>query len=85
MPKLTWMNEEPPKEKVNYLAALVRQYKLDRKMTSAQMAEALYCSPENVRRQMMKPAEMWRVGTVTDYCDVLGIPYEDAFAAAAKK
>lgn len=85
MPTLTWMNASPPKREVNYLAALMRQYKLDRKMTSAQMAEALYCKPESVRRQMGKPADMWRVGTILDYCDVLGIPYEDAFAAAAKK
>jgi hypothetical protein len=85
MPTLTWIDKNPPKRKVNYLAALMRQYKLDRKMTSAQMAEALYCKPESVRRQFGKPADTWRVGTIIDYCDVLGIPYEEAFAAAAKK
>lgn len=82
MPKLTWMNKRPPK--INYLAALFREYRRATGMTSADMAEELDCSEENCRCQMNKPAEKWNVGQLMRYCDVLGIPYADAFDAAVK-
>ena len=82
MPKLTWMNKSPPK--VNYLEAVMKGYKRARGMTSEDIAKKLGCSPENVRTQLRKPAGDWKVGTVMRYCDILQIPYEEAFREAAK-
>jgi len=81
MPKVTWII----KPKVNNLAALFRAYRMARHMTSVQVAEKLGCTPQNARVQMNKPGEDWNVGQLLRYCDVLGIPYDEAFAAAAKK
>lgn len=81
MPKVTWMNKPPP---VNYLAALLRAYKQANRLTSAQLAERLGCRPENVRYQISKPAKAWNVGMLMDYCDALGVPYEEAFREATK-
>lgn len=82
MPKLTWMNKSPPK--INYLAALFRQRRLETGITAAKVAEAVGCSEENVRVHMNKPPAQWNVGMLMDYCDVLQIPYADAFEAAVK-
>ena len=81
MPKCTWML---PKPKPNYLAALFRAYRKERGMTSADMAEKLGCTPENCRIQQNKPPTDWNVGKLMRYCDVLGIPYSEAFEAASK-
>ncbi len=72
------------KPKVNHLAALFRTYRQARHMTSTQIAEAIGCTPQNARVQMNKPGKDWNVGMLLRYCDVLGIPYEEALAAAAK-
>ena len=83
MPKVSWLPQKP-KPKVNELAALFRAYRKETGMTSEKIAAKLGCSPENVRYQMNKPAADWNIGKLLEYCDVLGIPYEDALAAAAK-
>lgn len=82
MPPLTWIRKTEPK--INYLAGLFRTYRDGRKMTSAMIAEEMDCSAENARCQMNKPAEQWNVGQLMRYCDVLGIPYEEAFEAVIK-
>lgn len=82
MPKLTWMNKSPPR--VNYLAALLREYKRAAQRTSDDLAKELGCTPENIRGQIRKPAEKWTVGQLMIYCDLLQIPYEEAFSAAIK-
>lgn len=79
MPKLTWI-----KPKVNELAALFAAYRKARNMTSTQIAEMIGCTPQNARVQMNKPGREWNIGQLLRYCDVLGIPYEEALAAAAK-
>lgn len=81
MPKVKWIGKPA---KVNYLAALFTAYRRARKMSSAQVAEIVGCSPSNARSQMCKPGKDWNVGQLIQYCDALGIPYEEAFAAAAK-
>lgn len=82
MPKVTWMNRSPPK--VNHLAALFRAYRKASGMTSTTIAAKLGCTADNARRNMNKPGRCWTVGDLCKYCDVLSIPYEEAFAAAAK-
>jgi len=82
MPKLTWIRN--PEPKINYLAGVFRDYRKIRQMTSAMVAEEMECSEENARCQMNKPAEQWNVGKLMRYCDVLGIPYEEAFEAVVK-
>lgn len=82
MPKLTWMNKKKPD--VNYLEALLKAYKTSRNITSEQLAEMLNYEPSTVRCQMRKPAKEWKIGMLMRYCDVLGIPYAEAFEAAAK-
>jgi hypothetical protein len=34
---------------------------------------------------MNKPGREWQIGMLLKYCDVLGIPYEEALKAAARK
>ena len=82
MPKVTWVRKTPPK--VNHLAALFRAYRKASGMTSAMIAAKIGCTADNARRNMNKPGKDWTVGQLCQYCDVLGIPYEEAFAAAAK-
>lgn len=79
MPKVKWI-----KPKVNELAALFRTYRTARRMTSTQIAEKIGCTPQNARVQMNKPGKDWNVGMLLRYCDVLGIPYDEALQAAAK-
>lgn len=79
MPKVKWI-----KPKVNELAALFRAYRKARNMTSVQIADKIGCTPQNARVQMNKPGKDWNIGQLMRYCDVLGIPYEDALEAAAK-
>lgn len=79
MPKVTWM-----KPKVNELAALFAAYRKARHLTSTQIAEKIGCTPQNARVQMNKPGREWNIGQLLRYCDVLGIPYDEALAAAAK-
>ncbi|MBQ9662089.1 MAG: helix-turn-helix domain-containing protein [Oscillospiraceae bacterium] len=80
MPKVTWISQ--PKPKVNELAALFRAYRKARNMTSDDIGKAVGCTPQNARYQMNKPGTDWNIGQLLKYCDVLGIPYEDAFKAA---
>ena len=82
MPRISYLTAALPK--VNYLAALFRAYRKQTGLTSAQIGEAVGCSPENARFQMNKPGREWNVGQLCKYCDVLGIPYQAAFEAAAK-
>lgn len=82
MPALTWIQKTEPK--INYLAGLFRDYRKAAGMTSAMIAGEVDCSAENARCQMNKPAEQWNVGQLMRYCDVLGIPYEEAFEAVIK-
>lgn len=70
---------------VNYLHALFRAYMKTRKIDSRMLASLLNCSPGNVRVWLNKPAKEWKVGAIIEYCDALGIPYAEAFAAACKK
>lgn len=79
MPKVKWI-----KPKVNELAALFATYRKARHMTSTQIAEQIGCTPQNARVQMNKPGRDWNVGMLLQYCDVLGIPYDEALQAAAK-
>lgn len=79
MPKVTWV-----KPKVNELAALFRAYRKARNMTSTQIAEEIGTTPGNARTQMNKPGREWNIGQLLRYCDVLGIPYDEALSAAAK-
>ena len=57
MPKVTWI-----KPKVNELAALFSTYRKARGMTSAQIAEEIGCTAQNVRVQMNKPGSDWNIG-----------------------
>lgn len=81
MPKIKYLTPPP---KVNHLAALFRAYRKARGMTSQDMARKLGCTPENCRMQMNKPSTEWNVGKLMQYCDVLGIPYEEAFQEAVR-
>lgn len=81
MPKVTWIPARKPK--INYLAALLRGYKLTAGLTSEQIGKMLGCTADNVRRQIGKPANQWNIGMLKRYCDVLGVPYEEAMIAAA--
>lgn len=83
MPKLTWMNKRQP-PKVNYLEALLKAYKRAQGLTSEMIAEKLGYSPENVRQQLRKPAKAWNIGALMQYCDILGVPYEEAFREAVR-
>ena len=83
MPRLTWMNKKPP-PRVNHLAATLKAYKQAKGMTSEDMAKLLGCSAENVRGQLRKPAGDWKVRTIMRYCDVLEVPYREAFEAIEK-
>ena len=81
MPKVKYLTPAP---KVNHLAALFRAYRKARGMTSADIAEAVGCTEENARYQQNKPGTDWNVGRLMEYCDVLGIPYEEAFREAVR-
>lgn len=80
MPKVKWIQPV----KVNELAALFTAYRRARRMNSEQIAREIGCSPSNARYQMNKPGRDWNIGQLLRYCDVLGIPYEEALSAAAK-
>lgn len=82
MPRIKYLPSAAPK--VNHLAALFRAYRKERCMTSVDIAGKLGCTPDNARMQMNKSGKDWNVGKLMQYCDVLGIPYEDAFEAATK-
>lgn len=82
MPKVTWIKPTPVK--VNELAALFTAYRRARNMSSAAIAAEIGCSPSNARCQMNKPGKEWNIGQLLRYCDVLGIPYDEALTAAAK-
>ena len=80
MPKVKWIRQK----KVNHLAALLREYKRAAGMSSAEIAEKLGCTADNVRRQIGKPADKWTIGALKRYCEAIGIPLDDALEAAAK-
>ncbi len=82
MPKVTWRSK--PKPKVNYLAAVLREYKRAAGLTSEKIADLLNVSPEHVRYMIGKPADKWNIGQLKEYCDVIGCPYAEALEAAAK-
>lgn len=82
MPKVTWRNE--PKVEINYLAAVLREYKRASGLTSEQLAEKLGCCDVNVRQQIGKPADQWKIGTLKKYCEAIGCPISVALEAAAK-
>lgn len=81
MPRLRSLR---PKRPVNHLAALLREHKRASGMTSEDLGRQLGCSADHVRHQIGRPADAWTVGQIKRYCDAIGIPYEEAFAAAAK-
>lgn len=81
MPKVTWFKAPV---QVNHLAAVFRAYRKATGKTSAQIGKELGCTAENARLQMNKPGKDWNIGMLMKYCDVLGIPYEEALQAAAK-
>ena len=80
MPKITWC-----KPKVNYLAALLNTYRKERRISADELGKMIGCTGSNVRDQIRKPADMWRIRDLKLYCDALGIPYEDALMAAIQK
>lgn len=84
MPKVTWLKAAKPKKEVNHLAMVLRGYKLASGLTSEELGKRLDCTADNVRRQIGKPANQWNIGMLKRYCDALGVPYEEAFSAAAK-
>ena len=86
MPKVAWIGGEKRRKTkpVNHLAVTLRGYKQAAGLTSAQIAQRVGCSPENVRTQLNKPADQWRIGMLRQYCAVIGCPLEEALAAAAK-
>ncbi len=85
MPKVTWLGTGKKKPKpYNALAATLRGYKLASGLTSEQIGKKLGVTAENVRHQIGKPANQWNIGALKKYCDVIGCPYEEALAAAAK-
>ncbi len=83
MPKISWIKQHKRVE-VNYLAAVFHAYRKATGLTSVQIGAALGVTPENARYQMNKPGKAWNVGKLMRYCDVLGIPYQEAFEAAVK-
>ena len=80
MPKVSWV-----RPKVNYLSALLKTYKKERRMTSEQLGKLLGVTGAQVRAQINKPADKWQIGRLKLYCDALGIPYEEAVIAAIQK
>lgn len=81
MPRISWT-----KPKVNYLSAMLRAYQKERRMTADQIGRLVGgVKGEAVRKQIAKPADMWRIRDLKLYCDALGIPYEDAVLAAVQK
>lgn len=82
MPKVTWRTK--PKPPVNHLAALLREYKRASGLTSEQLAEKLGCCDVNVRQQIGKPADQWKIGMLKKYCAAIGCPISEALEAAAK-
>ena len=78
MPKLTWCYQKP---EVNRLEMLLKAYEKAAGLNSAKMAVRLGCSADNVRAQLRKPADQWRIGMLKRYCEVVGCPLEEAFAA----
>lgn len=83
MPKVKWIGRPPPKP-YNALASLLRGYKLASGMSAEDIGEKLGVTADNVRHQIGKPPNQWNIGMLKQYCDVLGIPYEEALSAAAK-
>ena len=84
IPKLTWMDKRKGPPKVNRLEACLKMYKKAAGLTAAQIAERLGISEEAVRQQMRRPADAWRIGTLRQYCEVLGCPFEEAIHEATK-
>ena len=81
MPKVSWA-----RPKVNYLSAMLKTYQKERRMTADQIGRLVGgVKGEAVRKQLAKPADMWRIRDLMLYCDALGIPYEDAVLAAVQK
>lgn len=80
MPKISWV-----KPRVNYLVVLLSAYRQQRKMTFDQLGKKLGCSAQNVKQQMGRPAGKWKIEQILEYCDALGIPYEEALKAAIQK
>ena len=81
MPKIKYIK---PKRRVNYLAAVLREYKRAAGLTSAQIADVLECTPEHVRALLGKPADNWRIGQLKKFCGVIGCPIGEALEAAAR-
>lgn len=81
MPKVTYIK---PKRKVNYLAAVLREYKRAAGLTSAQIADMMECTPEHVRSLLGKPADNWRIGKLKEFCGVIGCPISEALEAATR-
>ena len=69
---------------VNYLHELFRAYMKHNGETSTTLSKKLFVAPESVRRRINLPAEKWTIGELKKYCDVMGIPYTEAFNAAMK-
>jgi hypothetical protein len=80
VPYVKWLQGKP-KPKIRFLAALLRQYIKDNKLTSVELGERLNCSPESVRAQIGKRADEWRLGSLLSYCSAIGVPLEEAFHA----
>ena len=80
MPKVKWI-----RPKVNHLEALLKTYKKERRMTCAQIGKLVGCSPQNVQKNLSKPADRWTIGQIKLYCDALGIDYRDAVISAVEK
>jgi len=83
MPKVKWIGGKKPKP-VNHLAGVLRAYKLASGKTSEQIGQELGVTGSHVRQHIGRPADAWNVGDLKRYCDVLGCPYDEALAAAAK-
>lgn len=81
MPKIKYI---APKRRVNYLAAVLREYKRAAGLTSAQIADVLECTPEHVRALLGKPADNWRIGQLKKFCGVIGCPIGEALEAAVR-
>lgn len=85
MPKVTWIGTKRHQPKpYNALAAVLRGYKLASGLTAEQIGERLGVTGDHVKHQIAKPADRWNIGALKRFCDVIGCPYEEAFAAAAK-
>lgn len=83
MPKVKYIGSHKAAA-VNHLAGLFHTYRVARGMTSEDVGKAVGCSAGNARNQMRKPGRDWSVGQLIRYCDALGIPYQEAFEAAAR-